>query len=115
MATIFVPLSGWCSGGLPLRWPATLSMPVFWTMPDPMIRMMHQGMFMTNLGRLGRAPNRVPRRRAVSLDERGASGGPRPSPRSPRGTVNQGSLAAQVRDVSRYGLSLVERRKAAIR
>ena len=35
--------------------PVTLAMHAFWTMPDPMTRMMHQGMFMKNLGLLGGA------------------------------------------------------------
>lgn len=72
-ATILVPLSGLLAlaGGLSilLGWharvgawllvlflvPVTLAMHAFWTMPDPMTRMMHQGMFMKNLGLLGGA------------------------------------------------------------
>jgi putative oxidoreductase len=33
----------------------TLAMHAFWTMPDPMMRMVHQAMFMKNLGLLGGA------------------------------------------------------------
>ena len=35
--------------------PVTLAMHAFWTMPDPMTRMMHQAMFMKNLGLSGGA------------------------------------------------------------
>ena len=72
-ATVLVPLSGALAlaGGLSilLGWharagawliaaflvPVTLAMHAFWTMPDPMMRMMHQAMFMKNLGLLGGA------------------------------------------------------------
>jgi putative oxidoreductase len=35
--------------------PVTLAMHAFWAVPDPMMRMMQQGMFMKNLGLLGGA------------------------------------------------------------
>lgn len=72
-AAILVPLSGLLAlaGGLSvlLGWharvgawllvlflvPVTLAMHAFWTMPDPMTRMMHQAMFMKNLGLSGGA------------------------------------------------------------
>jgi putative oxidoreductase len=73
LATILVPLSGILAlaGGLSilLGWraragawliaaflvPVTLAMHAFWAMPDPMMRMMHEAMFMKNLGLLGGA------------------------------------------------------------
>lgn len=72
-ATILVPFSGLLAiaGGLSvlLGWharvgawllvaflvPVTLAMHAFWTIPDPMMRMMQQGMFMKNLAMLGGA------------------------------------------------------------
>ena len=72
-ATILVPFSGLMAlaGGLSIlvgwharagAWllvaflvPVTLSMHAFWAVPDPMMRMMQQGMFMKNLGLLGGA------------------------------------------------------------
>ena len=72
-AGILVPVSGLLAlaGGLSvlLGWharvgawllvlflvPVTLAMHAFWTMPDPMTRMMHQAMFMKNLGLSGGA------------------------------------------------------------
>ena len=70
-ATILVPFSGLMAlaGGLSIlvgwharagAWllvlflvPVTLAMHAFWAVPDPMMRMMQQGMFMKNLGLLG--------------------------------------------------------------
>jgi len=72
-ATILVPFSGLLAlaGGLSilLGWharagawllvlflvPVTLAMHAFWAVPDPMMRMMQQGMFMKNLGLQGGA------------------------------------------------------------
>jgi putative oxidoreductase len=72
-ATILVPFSGLMAlaGGLSIlvgwharagAWllvlflvPVTLAMHAFWAVPDPMMRMMQQGMFMKNLGLLGGA------------------------------------------------------------
>lgn len=72
-ATILVPFSGLLAiaGGLSvlLGWharvgawllvaflvPVTLAMHAFWAVPDPMMRMMQQGMFMKNLAMLGGA------------------------------------------------------------
>lgn len=73
LAGVLVPFSGLLAlaGGLSilLGWraragawllvaflvPVTLAMHAFWAMPDPMMRMMHQAMFMKNLALLGGA------------------------------------------------------------
>jgi len=73
LASILVPLSGLMAlaGGLSIligwraragAWllvaflvPVTLAMHAFWAIPDPMMQMMQQAMFMKNLGLLGGA------------------------------------------------------------